>query len=194
MKQLSLTPVLLLLLGVLACQPAGDQTQTSSEPSAPTEEEVIAHGEYLVNILGCDDCHTPKMMTDQGPVPDHSRRFMGHPADSPLPEIPASVVGPNGWLLFANDLTAAVGPWGVSYSANLTPDPTGIGNWTEEQFRVSITQGKHKGLPNGRPLLPPMPWQGYSHLTDEDVHALFTFLQQVTPIANTVPAPQPPAQ
>ena len=53
--------------------------------------------------------------------------------------------------------TAWAGPWGVSFTANLTPDKeTGLGDWTEEQFIATMRTGKHQG--KGRPVLPPMPY------------------------------------
>jgi hypothetical protein len=83
--------------------------------------------------------------------------------------------------------TAAVGPWGTSFAANLTPDQTGIGTWTEEQFIRAMKQGKWKGLENSRNLLPPMPWQGYSQLPEDDLKAIFAYLKSIKPIYNSVP-------
>tara|TARA_R110002094_G_scaffold3622_1_gene11771 strand:- start:315 stop:614 length:300 start_codon:yes stop_codon:yes gene_type:complete len=93
-------------------------------------------------------------------------------------------------------LTAAVGPWGTSFAANLTPDETGIGNWSEAQFLKAIKEGKFKGMENTRPLLPPMPWTEYRNFTDEDLKAIFAYLKTIKPIDNVVPAailatPQP---
>ena len=52
--------------------------------------------------------------------------------------------------------TAFAGPWGVSFTANLTPDKeTGLGKWTEEMFIATMRTGRHQG--KGRPMLPPMP-------------------------------------
>jgi len=90
--------------------------------------------------------------------------------------------------MFYPDLTATAGPWGVSFAGNLTPDPTGIGNWSEEQFKVAMTKGRFKGLANGRMLLPPMPWPSYAGMTDEDLSAMFKYLQSIDPVANVVPA------
>jgi hypothetical protein len=98
----------------------------------------------------------------------------------------------NGFGMFYPDLTATAGPWGVSFAGNITPDETGIGNWTEEQFKKAITQGKSKGLDGGRMLLPPMPWFNYTTLKDEDVHAIFTYLRSIKPVKNVVPAPIAP--
>ena len=81
-------------------------------------------------------------------------------------------------------------PGVVSFAGNLTSDETGIGNWTEEQFKKAITQGKYKGLDNSRPLLPPMPWPQFSMLNDADVKAIYTYLKSTKPVRNVVPAPK----
>jgi len=78
----------------------------------------------------------------------------------------------------------------VSYGANITSDPTGIGNWTEEQFLNAIKKGKYKGLDNSRPLLPPMPWFVYKNLTDEDLKAIFAYLKTTKPVKNVPPSPK----
>lgn len=96
------------------------------------------------------------------------------------------------WVLFAQDQTSAAGPWGVSFAANLTSDETGIGNWTEEQFFMAIRKGKSKGLEGSRNLLPPMPWQVYSGMTNTDLKAIYEYLQATKPVSNIVPAPIAP--
>jgi hypothetical protein len=116
----------------------------------------------------------------------------GHPAEVPLPAIDARQVG--NWVLFNQHSTAIVGPWGVSFAANLTPDATGIGNWTEAQFERAIRKGKYKGLENGRTLLPPMPWPLYAELSDGDVKAIFAYLKTLKPVKNTPPAPKLPGE
>lgn len=194
MKQATF-PLLLLAAITLVytnCETATSQSNTEAAPELPAEADLLQRGEYLLAIMDCDVCHTPKNMAPDGPVPDMTRRLSGYPSGRPLPEIPGGVVGPGGWMLMNGDLTAAVGPWGVSFGANLTPHETGLGNWTFENFKTAITQGKHKGLENGRPLLPPMPWQAYSHLTEEDMQALFAALKNLPPVENVVPSPVPP--
>ena len=96
----------------------------------------------------------------------------------------------DGYILFASDLTSAVGPWGQSYSANISSDETGIGNWTEEQFLRAIREGKSKGLKEGRPLLPPMPWFVYRNMSDLDLKAIFAYLKSTKPIQNRVLGPK----
>jgi hypothetical protein len=98
-----------------------------------------------------------------------------------------------GWVLFHGDLTAAYGPWGTSFAANITSDATGVGNWTMDQFFVAIREGKSKGLKANRPLLPPMPWTEYRSLTDDDLAAIYMYLKSTAPVANVVPPPVPPA-
>ncbi|CAN5429568.1 hypothetical protein BH11BAC2_BH11BAC2_17290 [soil metagenome] len=98
-----------------------------------------------------------------------------------------------GWVLFNPYLTSAVGPWGQSFSANISSDVTGIGSWSEENFFKAIRKGKYKGLENSRDLLPPMPWQNYRNLSDNDLRAIFTYLQSTSPVRNIVPEPVQPA-
>ena len=157
-----------------------------------SQAERVKRGEYLVNAVGCDDCHTPKVMTNLGPVPDSTRRFMGHPATEPFAsdEVMKKLVSSTHVGIFSSGFTATVGDWGVSYAANLTPDDTGIGNWTEEQFFKAIREGKSKGLDGTRDLLPPMPWPVYRNFSDDDLKAIFAYLKSQKPIQNVVPNPK----
>jgi len=157
----------------------------------PSEEDVIAHGEYLVGIMGCHDCHSPKRMGERGPEIIPELMLSGFPSDRPMVKFD-DVLIQQGFAMLYPDLTGAAGPWGVSFAGNLTPHETGIGNWTEEQFKRAVTQGKSKGLENGRMLLPPMPWEGFAILKEEDVHAIYSYLKSINPVENVVPAPVSP--
>ena len=152
----------------------------------------VQRGEYLVTITGCNDCHTPLTMGPSGPEPDMSRMLSGHPQDLAISG-PATVPEPWGGA-FAPTLTAWSGPWGVSFTANLTPDPeTGVlRDFTEEQFIQTMRTGRHQG--QGRQILPPMPWPMIGKMTDEDLKAVFAYLRQIPPVTNKVPDPLPPAQ
>ena len=190
MKTLNIWLMSVLAIGMLSCKEEASGEAVTAVP-AVSQEDLLSRGEYLVTVIGCADCHTPKKMTEKGPVPDMDRYMMGFDSSQPLPEVPENVpVGP--WLLFNGDLTAAVGPWGTSYAGNLTPHETGIGNWTLEQFGRAIREGKYKGLENSRPIMPPMPVEGFKHLTDQDLEAIFVYLKSLKPIDNVVPAYQPP--
>ena len=148
-------------------------------------------GEHLVSSSGCNDCHSPKKMTPQGPVIDSTLLLSGHPAQMPDPDVDRKQLESKG-VAATQDLTAWVGPWGISYSANLTSDSSGIGAWNEGQFIYAIREGKYKGLQNSRPLLPPMPWQSFRNFSDDELKAMFAYLKMTKPIKNVVPAPKPP--
>jgi mono/diheme cytochrome c family protein len=178
------TTVLAAVLAALACTAAG-----AAQPKASADD--VARGEYLVRFGGCDDCHSPKKMTPEGPVPDLARRLSGQPANARIPAVPQGVLGPEGWLVLSNgDLTAWAGPWGVSFAANLTPSKTGLADWTVDQFIKTMRTGKHLGV--GRPILPPMPWPSLQGLSDRDLRAIFAYLRSIKPIDNQVPLPIPP--
>lgn len=156
------------------------------------DRELVERGEYLVTIGSCHDCHTPFIMGAGGPEPDMSRALSGHPQDIVI-DGQASLESPWG-LAFSETNTAASGPWGVSFSANLTPDPeTGVlRDFTEEQFIETLRTGRHQG--QGRQILPPMPWNYIGQMTDDDLRAVYAYLQQIEPVNNKVPDPVPPAQ
>lgn len=168
--------------------PTASETVKTAEPTAA---ETIKRGEYLVKISGCNDCHSPKKMGAQGPEIIAETMLSGYPADRPIVKFDSKLIK-TGFSMFYPDLTAAAGPWGVTFAANITPDETGIGNWTEEKFKKALTQGKYKGLDNGRMLLPPMPWTNYITMADADVKAIFAYLKSIKPVKNLVPQPITP--
>ncbi|MCK5944837.1 MAG: c-type cytochrome [Planctomycetes bacterium] len=153
-------------------------------------EALVARGSYLVNSVGCTDCHTPHVLGPNGPEPDVTRHLSGHPETLALPAAPQLPEGP--WVAsIAGSMTAWAGPWGTSFTANLTPDAeTGLGSWTAETFKQALRTGRHMGV--GRPILPPMPWPVYGKLTDQDLDAIFAYLQSIPAIHNRVPEPLPP--
>ena len=157
----------------------------TASPSASAER-----GRYLVSTLGCGDCHSPKVMGAQGPAEDPAKLLSGHPEGTCLTPAPA----PAGtWIAAASlDQTAWSGPWGISFATNLTPDEnTGIGSWSEDTFVRSLKTGRHLGV--ARPILPPMPWPAYRHLTDDDLRSIYAYLRTIPAVHNRVPEPVPPA-
>jgi hypothetical protein len=177
------------LFAVAAVVATSAATTTAGAPSADTP---AARGKYLVTAMGCADCHTPWKMGPDGPAPDAERAFSGHPAALVMPPAPKLPPGP--WLgSFGATNTAWAGPWGVSFTANLTPDEeTGLGKWTADNFVQAIRTGRHMG--KGRPILPPMPFPAITNFTDEDLHAIFAYLRTLKPIKNRVPEPVAPAE
>ena len=179
------------ILALIACTDGAAKSENN--PVVISKDSLINRGSYLVNAMGCDDCHSPKKFGPNGPEIDMEHRFSGHLSNVPTGKLNKGVMK-DGWVLFSMDLTSAAGPWGQSYTANISSDATGIGNWTEEQFFRAIREGKSKGLKEGRPLLPPMPWFAYKNLNDTDLKSIFAFLKSTKPVENRVPGPKSMAE
>jgi mono/diheme cytochrome c family protein len=153
-------------LGLASCAKNAQVSTTtdSTTTTTMTPAQKIERGQYLSTIGGCNDCHTPG--TFYG-APDMSRQLSG----SEL-----------GWT----------GPWGTSYAANITPDSaTGTGRYSEDDLVNAFRKGVK---PGGAPILPPMPWPNYAHLSDEDAYALAAYLKSVPPVVHAVPADLPPGK
>ncbi|HCA42919.1 MAG TPA: diheme cytochrome c-553 [Bacteroidetes bacterium] len=186
MKNLFSSLIALLMISVMFIY----SCNKSTEKPVISKDSLIKKGEYLVTVMGCNDCHTPKKFGPKGPELDMDKLLSGHPENIPVAKVDTSLM--KDWVYFNHLLTVAVGPWGVSFSANLTPDATGIGSWSEEQFKKALKEGKFKGLDGTRTLLPPMPWQNFHNISDEDVSAMYAYLKSIKPIKNLVPNPIPP--
>lgn len=192
MRKTILLVAALFLLAVtffISCTNANASQEKDPMPTVMTSEQLVSRGEYLVNSIGCDDCHSPKRMGAHGPEIIPELRLSGFSNKTPLPSVNVNEVK-KGWAMFAPDLTSAVGPWGQSYAANITSDETGIGLWTEANFFNAIRHGKSKGIETNRPLLPPMPWFVYRNMTDDDLKSIFAYLKSTKPVKNIVPSPK----
>lgn len=86
------------------------------------------------------------------------------------------------------------GPWGIVYGGNITPHPdTGIGDYTEADLALVLSAGI---MPDGRRTIL-MPWYSYTHMTQDDLRAVVTYLLEgLEPIDNEIPEPSvaPPFQ
>lgn len=184
-----------LIIGAMIAATAGVITACTStsanekEIKPLTQAELVKRGQYLVNAVGCDDCHSPKTAGPDGFEIIEELRFSGYPSERAILKTDTNTVK-TGWMLFGNDLTSAAGPWGMSFAANISSDATGIGNWTEGQFLKAIREGKYKGIDGSRPLLPPMPWFVYKNFSDDDIRSIFAYLKSTKPVHNVVPAPK----
>jgi mono/diheme cytochrome c family protein len=128
--------------------------------SACAASQQVERGKYLVEIGGCNDCHTPG-------------NFLGHPEMTKF--------------LGGSDVGFAVPGHGVFVAPNLTPDKeTGLGGWTARQIVTAITTGVR---PDGRVLVPVMPWPSYAHLTKSDALAIAVYLKTLSPVSHKVPGP-----
>ncbi len=166
----------------LAAAPA---PAAETDPAVKATAELVARGKYLVNTAGCHDCHTPFKLGPNGAEPDMSRMLSGHPEALIMPPVPKLPPGP--WqIVSAGTNTAWAGPWGVSFTANLTPDAaTGLGDWTLRDFMSTIRTGRHLG--RGRAILPPMPIPVYNNFSDQDLEAIYRYLRTVPALKNRVP-------
>lgn len=178
---------------VPSAQAAPPSAAPAAKPVAESEashQARIARGAQLIAIGGCGDCHTPKALDPKlgMPVPRADFLLGGHPQGEPEP---TGTPGAGDQGVIGGSFTSFRLPFGVVYAANLTPDvATGLGSWTAGQFIQTMRTGHRQGT--GRPVLPPMPWQNLAAASDEDLTAMFAYLQSVPAISNEVPAPSVP--
>jgi mono/diheme cytochrome c family protein len=77
-------------------------------------------------------------------------------------------------------------PFGTIYTANITSDKdAGIGGWTEEQLKRAMREGI---ADDGDHLYPAFPYTAYTKVTDEDIHAIYAYLQSLKPVKYNPPA------
>lgn len=182
------------LVAALVLTTAGAAAAKGKDAKAAKEAkpDPVARGGYLVSHSGCNDCHTPWVFNKEFnmPIPDMTRMLSGNPAGTPDS---ATKINPKTDLaLIGGTFTSFTLPFGMVYSANLTPDKeTGLGNWTEEMFIKALRTGMHMGA-EGRPILPPMPWPDFRNMTDDDLKAVFAFLKSIPAIHNPVADPKVP--
>lgn len=119
-------------------------------------------GAYLAAIMDCGGCHSGR--TADG-APDPAQQLTGGTLGFELPGL------------------------GIFWPPNLTPDPQGIGAWSDEEVVAAIRTGMR---PDGRQLAPIMPWESYAALTDADAADLVAYLRSLPVSANRMSAPLPP--
>lgn len=126
---------------------------------AARADDTVKRGEYLAAIMDCGGCHTPGHLMGK---PDSSRYLAG------------------------SDVGFEIPGRGIFYPPNLTPDrETGLGAWSTAEIVNAVRNGAR---PDGRPLVPIMPYHSYARLTDADAQALVAYLKSLKPISNKAPA------
>lgn len=128
--------------------------------AGPDRDDPVARGEYLTDIAGCRFCHTPLDATRE---PVEERAFAG-----------------------GREFTME---WGRVRSPNLTPDPTGLGGRQAENFISLFRAFRDPSLgafqvTTGQNTV--MPWHSLADLTDEDLRAIWAYLQTLEPIPSLV--------
>lgn len=126
------------------------------------DTDLVARGAYLARIMDCAGCHMPRAPDG---MPLVEKGLAGGTVGFELPGL------------------------GTFWPPNLTPDKTGLGDWSEAEIAAAITTGV---LPDGRVLAPVMPWASYAALNADDLAALVTWLRAQPPVANPVPEPVAP--
>jgi len=177
MKYSSIIPALIIVAA--ACTTTSDPRQDYEEltptrmPVAPAVEsgqtaaqdpEVLEHGRYFVELIGCAVCHT-------------NGALIG------APQFDEWLSGSDVGIAYSNPMNND-NP-GVVFPSNLTPDPdTGIGRWSDDEIMAAIRGGRdHHG---GR-LIQAMPWLVYSMISDEDARAIVAYLRSLPAVKHKVP-------
>jgi len=123
----------------------------------PPKSSVVNYGKYLVTAAGCMDCHTKQ---DKG-------EFVGEP--------------------FAGGFEFKFSDGSMVRSANITSDkPTGIGNWTEDQFISRFKQYADSTYLKQEGFQTPMPWTMFADMTTEDLTAVYEYLRNLKPVENSI--------
>ncbi len=134
----------------------------------------------------------PQPITQAVPPPDVSTpvkrgAYLGTIAACAECHTPQQRGEPMSGLPFAGGFVVE-GPWGRVASANLTPDPSGIPYYDAHLFIEAIRTGQVKA----RTLNQIMPWRFYRNMTDDDLEAIFVYLQRLSPVRHHVDNAQPP--
>ena len=121
------------------------------------ENDPVAYGRYLVSIVSCYHCHSSKVRKLNYLEAEKTKGYL---------QGGIKVKGPDGKIR----------------TPNLTPDKeTGIGNFSREEFSKAIRDGE---APSGKKLSPPMP--KFRQLTDQQVDAIYAYLQSLPPVHHKV--------
>jgi len=123
----------------------------------PRVKILAERGKYLVTIGDCSGCHTP-----------HGEE------------------GPNLSKYLAGGIKLASSAEGAVVSRNLTPDSeTGLGRRTDKEVKNML----RSGIRNDGSIVShrAMPWGTFSNLTEEDRHAVVTYLRHLKPVRHKIP-------
>jgi mono/diheme cytochrome c family protein len=150
-----------LIAAMLIAGCTGKYVRPTTAEKFATNEQVTARGGYLLNqVAACGACHTPRVNGSwlEG---ERSDAFLAGGQMIDDPSYGMKVVMPN-----------------------LTPDvETGIGRWSDDQILRATRDGVRA---DGQLLMPPMPFDTWAHLSDDDGRAIVAYLRTVPPVKNAV--------
>ncbi|HEX7797081.1 MAG TPA: hypothetical protein VF456_22120 [Vicinamibacterales bacterium] len=125
----------------------------------PVQRAIAERGKYIVTVSGCGDCH-----------------------NTPGPQ------GPDPNMYLAGGGKLGFKGAGIAVSRNLTSDPeTGLGKIKDDDIKRVLRSGVfHDGrMMHHRQ----MPWNAFANWTEEDRHAVVTYLRLVKAITHKIPDP-----
>lgn len=137
--------------------PVGKAGPSLDEITDPALRAIAGRGAYIARVNDCAGCHTP--VGDEGPNWDEH---------------------------LAGGFKGVYKGYGTFVSRNLTPDmETGLGRRTDEEVKRVLRTGL---LPEGRVAhYRDMPWAAYSHLSEEDRHAVLVYLRHLKAVYHRIP-------
>ncbi len=125
---------------------------------APDPADTVRQGELLAKVAGCEFCHTP---LDERHQPLPGMAFAGRPNHR--------------------------GPFTAVHSANLTPHATGMGSRSRAEFIgifKAFASEDNAAIQVDPKDNTPMPWTDLARMTEDDLGAIYDYLQTVAPIDN----------
>jgi cytochrome c553 len=145
--------VLAAALAVMGC--GGKYVRVVGGEKVEATSERLVRGGYLVNELcACGACHTTREHGHIASEPERADAFLG-----------------GGNLFVAHGMSDGI------WIPNITPDvETGVGAWSDDELMRAIRDGVSR---DGHFLLPFMPFNGYQHMSDEDVRSIVVYLRSV---------------
>ena len=173
-KSLLVLTILIVIVSAFFTSVAQDEDEDLNEFDM-TEAEMLERGEYLSNIGACVSCHTPQL-----------EEYL-------VEEISLEQLQTIGWSfedtqdvegqLLAGGREFSLGPFGVLVSPNLTPDDTGMGDWSDEEIEAALRIGIN---PDGRRLHPLMPYGNIFNWAESDMQALIMYLRTIPAVENEI--------
>ena len=119
--------------------------------TAPDKAMTVEYGAYLAGpVAHCLECHTPLGPT--GPMLDTD-------------------LGRGGFEFH--------GPWGLSVAANITSHEDGLADYSDDDIKTMVTQGRS---PDGEPMMPPMPYGYFARMDAQDLDAIVLYLRSLPPL------------